>query len=53
MKAFQLLSFKVLLVTATVEPVLTHTSRWKAWAMGYEGLWVNTGLLKISSINHE
>ncbi|KAH9484772.1 hypothetical protein JR316_0001674 [Psilocybe cubensis] len=30
----------------TVEPLLTHTSRWTAQGMGYQGLWVSGGMLK-------
>jgi hypothetical protein len=31
----------------TVEPLITHTPRWTAQGMGYEGLWVSRGMLKI------
>ena len=31
---------------STVEPLLTHTPRWTARAMGYEGLWANRGMVK-------
>ena len=37
----------------TVEPLLTHTPRWTARAMGYEGLWANRGMVKIDSKNRE
>ena len=30
----------------TVEPLLTHTPRWTARAMGYERLWANRGMVK-------
>ena len=35
---------------ATVEPVLTHTFRWTAQAMGYHRLWDMSGVLKINHI---
>ena len=34
----------------TVEPVLTHTFRWTAQAMGYHRLWDMSGVLKINHI---
>ncbi|KAF8811548.1 hypothetical protein BYT27DRAFT_7221402 [Phlegmacium glaucopus] len=38
---------------STVEPVITHTPRWMAQAMGYYRLWVWRGMLKIGSKNHQ
>jgi hypothetical protein len=38
---------------STVEPLVTHTSRWTPQAMGYEGLWVGRGMLKMGSKNHQ
>ena len=35
---------------STVEPVLTHTFRWTAQAMGYHRLWDMSGVLKINHI---
>ena len=35
----------------TVEPLLTHTPRWSPKCMGYQGLWVRRGMLKIDSKN--
>ena len=37
----------------TVEPLLTHTFRWIAQGMPYEGLCVQRGMLKIDSKNHQ
>jgi hypothetical protein len=36
-------------LSSTVEPVLTHTPRWMAQAMGYYRLWLSRGGLKIDS----
>ncbi|KAF8958104.1 hypothetical protein BDZ97DRAFT_70600 [Flammula alnicola] len=35
----------------TVEPLITHTSRWTAQSMGYQRLWAARGKLKIDSKN--
>jgi hypothetical protein len=43
----------VLVHVSTVEPLITHTSRWTAESMGYEGLWIVRGVLKIDSKNHK
>ena len=32
------------IIMYTVEPLLTHTPRWMARAMGYGGLWVMRGM---------
>jgi hypothetical protein len=37
---------------STVEPLITHTPRWMAQGMGYEGLWPLGGVLRIDSENH-
>ena len=42
-----------LTVTNTGEPLLTHTSRWSPKCMGFQGLWVRRGMLKIDSKNHK
>ena len=38
-------------VFTTVEPLITHTPRWMAELMGYEGLWPLGGVLKIDLKN--
>ena len=37
------------LVNDTVEPLITHTPRWSPKCMGFQGLWVWRGMLKIDS----
>jgi hypothetical protein len=40
-------------VVCTVKPLVTHTSRWTPQAIGYEGLWVGRGILKMGSKNYK
>jgi len=35
----------------TAEPPITHTLLWTGQAMGYQGLWLCRGMLKIDSRN--
>jgi len=37
----------------TVEPLITHTPRWMAELMGYEGLWPLRGVPKIDLKIHQ
>ena len=43
----------IITLSRTVEPLLTHTPRWSPKSMGYQGLWVRRGMLKIDSNNSQ
>ena len=41
------------IIISTVEPLVTHTPRWTAQGMRYEGLCIWRGMLKIGLKNHQ